>query len=162
MKRIKEGPGGRVRGFEVVSAFADKGVRLPDRHTAGSAGYDFFLVEDVTIPPFGTESKPVIVPTGLKAYMPEDEVLMCYPRSSAGIRRNLIMANTVSIIDSDYYGNAENEGHIYIALRNLSDQTVHLKKGESVVQGIFSRFLLVDGDSATKVRTGGIGSRSSA
>lgn len=160
MEKRKNGTEGKVRGFEVVSAFEGRGVRLPDRHTAGSAGYDFFLVEDVTIPPFEAERKPTVVPTGLKAYMLEDEVLMCYPRSSAGIRRNLIMANTVSIIDSDYYGNAENEGHIYIALRNLSDRTVHLKKGESVVQGIFSKFLRADGDSATKVREGGIGSRS--
>ena len=101
----------RLRGFEVVSSFEDKGVILPTRSTVGSAGYDIRVLcdEPVIIAPHTTH----IFDTGIKAYMQEDEVLMVYVRSSIGIKRHLCLANNVGIIDSSYYENPTNYGSSY-------------------------------------------------
>ena len=88
----------RLRGFEVVSSFEDKGVILPTRSTVGSAGYDIRVLcdEPVIIMPHTTH----IFDTGIKAYMQEDEVLMVYVRSSVGIKKHLRLANSTGIIDA--------------------------------------------------------------
>ena len=79
-------------------------------------------------------------------------------RSSMAIKRHLALVNSTGIIDSDYYNNEENEGHIMIALLNYGKETVSLEKGERVAQGIFSKYLITNDDDATGIRTGGIGS----
>ncbi|HEY8436788.1 MAG TPA: dUTP diphosphatase [Haloplasmataceae bacterium] len=144
----------KTRGFEVVSGFEDRVVALPKRQTAGSAGYDFYAIEDVEIQP----NELVFVKTGLKAYMPKDEVLEIYIRSSMATQRGLILINAVGIIDSDYYNNPQNEGHILIPLYNLSKEVQRIKKGERIAQGIFKKYLKVDGDVESGVRQGGFGS----
>ena len=65
----------RCRGFEVVKGYEDKGINLPVRKTAHSAGYDVEAAEDIVIPMFTPGCKPTLIPTGLKAYCMEDE---CY------------------------------------------------------------------------------------
>ena len=72
----------KIRGFEIAKGFEDKGINLPIRKTKGSAGYDFEVAEDVVVPKFEKGQKPTIIKTGVKAYMPEDEVLYLYGRSS--------------------------------------------------------------------------------
>jgi len=79
-------------------------------------------------------------------------------RSSMAIKRHLALVNSTGIIDSDYYNNEDNEGHIMIALLNYGKETVSLEKGERVAQGIFSKYLITNDDDATGIRTGGIGS----
>ncbi len=141
-----------MRGFELVSTI--EGGTIPTRSTSASAGYDVTVIETATIKPGQTH----IFATGVKAFMQTDEVLSLHVRSSIGIKRGLILSNITGIIDSDYYNNQSNEGHIMVALRNTSDQSVTVEAGERVCQAIFSKYLVATNDDATKLRTGGIGS----
>ncbi|MDY3973348.1 dUTP diphosphatase [uncultured Veillonella sp.] len=143
-----------IRGFEVVSAFEDKDIALPRRKTTESAGYDIECAEAVTIEP----GEMKLVPTGLKAFMNFDEYLAIHIRSSMAIKRHLMLSNSTGIIDSDYYNNEENEGHILIALYNFGQDTVQIERGERVAQGIFSKYLVANNDDATGIRVGGFGS----
>ena len=145
---------GRYRGFEICSGYEDKAV-LPARGSSGSAGYDFSTVEDVTIKPMSYSG---VIPTGVKAYMMDGEVLQMYPRSSLFKRHNVIFVNSVGIIDSDYYNNKDNEGNIGVLLFNLSDKEVTIPAGTRVAQGVFTIYLTADGDTVDTERTGGIGS----
>ena len=104
----------RLRGFEVVKGYEDKGINLPVRKTAHSAGYDVEAAEDITIPMFTPGCKPTLIPTGLKAYCQEDECYLLLNRSS-GPKKGFLMANSVGLIDSDYYGNPDNDGHFYFS-----------------------------------------------
>ena len=153
----------KIRGFEVCSSFAD--INLPKRSTARSAGYDFEAAEDITVPSIwkmalkGSENiKPTFIKTGVKAYMQEDEALFLYNRSSNPGKKGLVMANSVGVVDSDYYNNADNEGHIMFAFYNFFPVDVTIKKGERIGQGVFKKFLKADGDDANAIRTGGFGS----
>ena len=113
-----------IRGFEVVSAFEEQNINLPTRKTTESAGYDIECAEAVTLEP----NQVVLVPTGLKAFMAYDEYLAIHIRSSMAIKRKLALVNSTGIIDSDYYNNEENEGHIMIALLNFGNEPVTLEK----------------------------------
>jgi dUTP pyrophosphatase len=149
----------KVRGFEVVADWArthkDLPVTLPHRGTKQSAGYDFHSLLHRNIMPGAT----VAFETDVKAYMQPDEVLHLYPRSSMGITRGLVIANTIPTIDSDYYGNKNNDGHIVIFLRNTSNENVSIKSGERIAQGIFSKFLTADNkEDDLPERVGGVGS----
>ncbi len=141
------------RGFELVSAYTDKNL-LPKRETTHAAGYDLKVAEPVTIKP----GEIKLVPTGVKAYMQAGEVLFLFDRSSNPRKKGLVLINSVGVIDGDYYGNPDNEGHIFAQMKNISDQSVVLEPLERIVQAVFVPFLLVDGDQADGVRTGGFGS----
>lgn len=144
--------------FEVVSDFKDKDVTLPKRGTGYSAGYDFYAVEDEVLPPNMTE--PIIVPTGIKVELGTEEYLQIHIRSSLGIKHGIYLANTTGIIDSDYYNNEDNEGHIMVALMNRSNKGLQILKGDRLVQGIISEYQVVEGDNYGEgdTRAGGIGS----
>ena len=131
---------------------------MPKRSTKNSAGYDFFNPERVEIPPYKIGDNPVMVKTGVKAYMMADEVLLLYNRSSNPKKKKLVIPNSVGVIDSDYYNNEDNEGEMAFTFYNLSDETVVLEKGDKLGQGLFQKYLLTDDDSADGVRNGGFGS----
>ena len=118
----------KVRGFEVAKGFEDKSINLPIRKTKYSAGYDIEAAEDIVIPSFKKGMAPTLVKTGIKAYMQDDEVLMLYNRSSNPKKKGLILANSVGVIDKDYYGNPDNDGHIMFAFFNVKDVDVEIKK----------------------------------
>ena len=104
---------------------------------------------------------PVLVPTGIKAYMQEDEYLQLTNRSSNPLKHFLVLPNGVGIVDSDYYGNPNNEGHIYFQLLNFGLGDKEIKKGDRIGQGIFLPFLKADGEedlTQMNERTGGFGS----
>ncbi len=143
-----------LRGFEVITAYEDKDISLPIRKTTESAGYDIASAEDIVLEP----GKMTLVPTGLKAFMGIGEYLAIFIRSGISIRNSLMLVNGAGIIDSDYYNNEENEGHILIAMFNAGNEPFTINKGDRVAQGIFMNYLLVADDEATGVRTGGIGS----
>ena len=143
----------RVRGFEVVSRM-ETPVQLPTRGSIHSAGYDICAVDNCAIEP----KQSVFIRTGIKAYMPPDEYLDLRVRSSLGIKRQLMLATGASVIDSDYYNNEENEGEIMVVLYNYGDETQTIAAGERIVQGIFTKYFLIDNDDTTKERTGGTGS----
>lgn len=150
----------RSRGFEVVKEYKDKNINLPERKTKFSAGYDIEVAEDIVIPKFVPGAKPTLIPTGLKAYMEDDEVLYLYNRSSNPKKKGLVLANSVGVVDKDYYDNPENEGHIMFAFYNIKDEDIEIKKGEAIGQGVFAKYLVTDDDVAEGIRTGGFGSTS--
>lgn len=148
----------KIRGFEVAKGFEDKGINLPIRKTKYSAGYDIEAAEDVIIPSFKKGINPTLVKTGLKAYMQDDEMLLLYNRSSNPKKKGLILANSVGVVDKDYYGNVDNDGHIMFAFYNIKDEDVEIKKGEAIGQAIFQKYLVTDSDNAQGERIGGFGS----
>ncbi len=149
-----------TRGFEIAKGFEDKDINLPIRKTRCSAGYDFEAAEDTIIPSFKRGSAPTLIKTGIKAYMQDDEVLYLYNRSSNPKKKGLILANSVGVVDADYYGNSDNDGHIMFAFYNTRDEDVEIKKGEAIGQGVFMKYLIADDDQAGGERTGGFGSTS--
>ncbi|WP_196594526.1 dCTP deaminase/dUTPase family protein [Pectinatus sottacetonis] len=144
------------RGFEILSSYKDKNIALPERKTAKSAGYDIATAEDVIL----KAGKVTIVSTGLKAYMNDDEYLGLHMRSGMSIKNALSFINGQGIIDADYYNNHQNEGHIMLAIMNHSEHDFFVKKGTRLAQGIFYKYLMIDGDTIDKgnLRQGGIGS----
>ena len=148
----------KIRGFEkVVEQFLPEGIiNLPKRATRLSAGYDFFAPEDIKLAP-GESTK---VATGIKAYMQPDEVLMLFPRSGLGFKYFVRLANTVGVVDADYYGNESNDGHIFVKIRNEGDNELFIPAGDAFAQGIFIKYLLTDDDSFDNgaERIGGEGS----
>ena len=128
-------------------------IILPQRATAGSAGYDFFANSDFTLAPM----ESIKIATGIRVKIEDGWFLQIFPRSSLGFKYRLRLDNTVGIIDADYY-NADNEGHIFIKMTNLGDKTLTVEKGKAFAQGIFTEFGITEDDQATSSRTGGFGS----
>jgi len=148
----------KIRGFEIVSEkfrkFPEQEIILPTRGSKNSAGYDFYSNENKVLNP----GEKHIFWTDVKAYMQEYEVLKIYIRSSLGIKKNLILANDVGIIDQDYYENQKNDGIIGVCLRNISEIPQNIEKGERIAQGIFEEYLISDNGNSEEKRKGGIGS----
>ena len=132
-----------------------KNIALPQRATAGSAGYDFYSPADFSIAP----GESIKIPTGIRVEMDQEWVLKCYPRSGLGFKYRLQLNNTVGIIDSDYFY-SDNEGHMFAKLTNdgREGKTVELAKGTGFMQGIFVEYGITGDDDATGVRNGGFGS----
>ncbi len=147
----------KQRGFEIAKGYEDKGIHLPRRSTRFAAAYDIEAAEDTLLPVYTPGIKPTLIPTGLKAYCEDDEYFMLLNRSS-GPKKGFLMANSIGIIDSDYYGNESNDGHFFFQYFNCSDHEILVKKGDVIGQVIFQKYLLVDDDAAVGVRTGGFGS----
>lgn len=143
-----------MRFFKVVKSYENKNISLPKRATKHAAGYDFEAAEDVILAP----GEIKLIPTGVKCLMPNNEALFVYPRSSLGIKKGLMMSNNVGVVDSDYYDNEQNEGHIMIPLYNFRDKEASIKKGERIAQGIFHQYFVVDDDQSGGMRQGGFGS----
>ena len=155
---LVKNPASRLRGFEVVSdAFRqhpEVAIQLPRRADAGSCGYDFYSPIDFVLNP----GEYLLIPTDIKAYMQQDEVLELNVRSNQG-KLAIEVADTISWIDASYYGNASNDGNIHIFLRNNGEEAYEVKRGDRVFQGKFSQYLLADEDAPLHtVRQGGLGS----
>ncbi len=164
------------RGFEICKGYEDKDVNMPIRKTRNAVGYDFEAVEDTVIPSiwksvlaniknvFKTENvaedyKPTLVKTGIKSYFGEDEVLILANRSSNPAKRGLILANSIGVIDSDYYNNSDNDGQIMYAFYNFFPFDVTIKKHDIIGQAYFQNFLIADNDNVlNETRKGGFGS----
>lgn len=152
------------RGFEMISqrqmnkdfeTDIEYEIKLPKRSTKESAGYDIFSPVDILLKP----NEEIKVPTGLKVHMQKGEVLLIFPRSGLGFKYYTRLANTIGVIDSDYI-NSDNEGHMWVKLRNEGDKDLFINQGDAFCQAIFMPFLLVDGDNFDdgKDRNGGFGS----
>ena len=154
-----------MRKFEYVERMLSTGYEvkepdfnLPVRKTSKSAGYDFECIETVVIPPYKTGDKPFLVPTGVKCKMQDDEYLMLVNRSSNPKKKNLVIPNSMGIIDADYYGNPDNDGEIMFAFWNMGTEPVTIEKGYAIGQGIFQKYYKTDDDNVTEERKGGFGS----
>lgn len=129
-------------------------IILPKRSTKYSAGYDFYSPISFILRP----GERKIIPTGIKVFMNDNEFLALYVRSSLGFKWDTRMCNQVGIIDADYYGNSDTDGHIFICLKNEGTEILEINKGDRFVQGIFTPYLIINNDSTTEIRDGGIGS----
>ena len=121
---------------------------LPTRSSKSTAGYDFHLIEDLTIKP----GEIIKVPTGIKSYFEEDETLLIIVRSKTGFKYNIRMVNQVGVIDADYYNNPDNEGHMFFKIQNEGTEEVTFKKGNAVVQGVFMKYLTTNSDLRTDIQ----------
>lgn len=161
----------KTRGFEIVTKYADQGIELPQRATKGSAGYDLAAAKTMIIPSIWKMAladnlkadnhilPSTLVPTGVKAYMPENEYLMLVNRSSNPLKNNLSLPNAIGIIDSDYYNNENNEGEIFVQLINYGLKDYTIQKGDRIAQGIFTPYFTTDVEAEMLGnRTGGFGS----
>ena len=173
--------------FEKVSRFADVDINLPQRKTADSAGYDMEVAEDIVVPSFfklfaalqdeydistvfnldnlamvtkRLKTKPTLVSTGMKCKLEPGTYLELSVRSSCPLKYWLILANSVGIIDADYYNNPDNEGEIFFQMINLSPYDIQLRKGDIIGQGIIKPYLTTEDDNASGQRIGGFGSTS--
>jgi dUTP pyrophosphatase len=178
-----------MRTFEFVSDYEAKGFTptLPQYQTRFAAAAEFYAAQDVVIPSiwrdfaknvylsvFNKSGKmniykkqekifdisPTLVHTGIKANMGEDEVLEIYTRSSNPKKLGLVLANSVGVIDADYYGNPENDGEIMFAFYNFKVTDVVIKAGTRIGQGMFKKVLRPEIGLSIKdsQRDGGFGS----
>lgn len=165
-----------MRRFEIVKRINNlSSVKKPQRSTSASAGYDFCSEDTVVVPSIwrqilklfiegmlvcdtNIKIKPTLIKTGIKACFEKDEVLKLYNRSSNPLKRGLILANGVGVVDSDYYNNLDNDGEIMFAFYNLFPFDITIEKGEKIGQGVFEKFLVTDDDEANGKRSGGFGS----
>lgn len=130
-------------------------IELPKRSTKYSAGYDIRSIETKTIKAHSS----MVIKTGIKASMNTDEVLYLYIRSSLGFKYDVSLSNCVGVIDSDYYNNVENEGHIMLKIINHGENDFNINIGDRVAQGVFMKYLTVDDEEEIKSkRVGGSGS----
>ena len=169
--------------FELISQFKDRFYLLPERATKFSAGYDFVVAQDTLVPALSNQfhlldknltspltitevadltkkykCRPTLVPTGVKAYIPEGQYLQISVRSSCPLKNWLILGNGVGIIDADYYNNPDNEGHIFFQIINLFPYDIVLCEGDKIGQGIFLPYNTTEQDAAENLRAGGFGS----
>ena len=131
-------------------------IVIPTRATKGSAGYDFVMPFDVELDTF----TDINIPTGIKCQIDNGYFLMIVPRSSMGFKNYLRLANTLGVVDSDFFDNKDNEGHIFAKIRveKTLEEPIRINRGERFIQGIFVPYGIVDNDSVTTERNGGIGS----
>lgn len=144
-----------MRFFEVIKDEFRKNsgdIKLPTRATEHSAGYDFYSPVEVTIQP----NEAAMIWTDVKAHMYYDNALILIPRSSMG-KQPIMIANTVGLIDSDYYGNESNDGNIGFRLLNLGTTPYEIKIGDRIGQGVFLKYGTVKDDNTTATRSGGFG-----
>ena len=146
----------KIRGFEIVvdekrKTTTDE-IILPTRGSSTAMAYDFYAPETYSVMP----NEIVKIWTDVKAYMQENECLIVNVRSSMGGK--FMLANTSGWIDADYYSNEGNDGNIGVFLKNISNETQTISKGDRIAQGAFFNFLVADNGNTNNIRTGGFGS----
>ena len=149
-----------MRRFEIAKGWENKGVKPPERKTKFAAGYDLCAAEDIVVPPYGADidQKPTLIPTGLKAIMNDDDMMLIISRGSTPIKHGLVLPNSIAVIDADYYENPDNDGHFYIQVLNIRSKPYVVKKGTAIAQAIFVKYLITNDDAGAGERLGGFGS----
>jgi dUTP pyrophosphatase len=116
--------------FPVRIRRLDSAVPLPAYQTPGAAGFDLASSADLTIAP-GTIA---LVPTGLVIQVPPGHCLGIFARSSTPLKKGLMVANGVGVIDQDYCGPAD---EVKIQVLNFTAAPVHVSRGDRIAQGLF-------------------------
>lgn len=163
-----------LKAIDILSTITEKADVLTDQEKLalatrvyteeGKAIVDFLKeeftmdIEEVKTLTKATNSKITLVPTGVKVKLKDNQKLELVMRSSSSLGAYLMMANSVGIIDADYYNNEDNEGHMFFQIINMSPFNIKLKKGDIIGQGIISTYDKTDDDQVDIVRIGGHGS----
>ena len=147
-----------MRAFELVKdehiKYNNKNITLPKRATLHSVGYDFYSPIDCEI----KAGKSELIWTNVKAKFNEDEGLILVVTSGMG-KNNVILANGLGLIESDYYGNESNDGNLGFRLYNFGEDSYKIKVGDKIGQGFFFKYFTTDNEEApTNIRKGGFGS----
>ena len=132
----------------------DAAAPLPSYQTAGAAGFDLASSVDMTIAP----GQITLVPTGLVIEAPKGHFLGIFARSSTPLKKGLIVANGVGVVDSDYSGPTD---EIKIQVMNVTSAPVDVKRGDRLAQGVlipFVRAEFEEVDAAVSKDRGGFGS----
>ena len=129
-------------------------VSLPEPATGHAAGFDLASAADIEIPPRSIR----LVGTGLVIAVPEGHFLGIFARSSTPLKRGLMVANGVGVVDADYCGP---DDEVKIQLLNFTDATIQVRTGDRLAQGIVLPAPRVDWDEVTEMNVptrGGFGS----
>jgi dUTP pyrophosphatase len=118
---------------------------VPRYETAGAAGFDLSASQDMTVLP----GEVTLVPTGLAIEVPPDTFLGIFARSSTPLKRGLMVANGVGVVDPDYCGPAD---EVKIEVYNFTARPVHIKAGDRIAQGILIPAIRVEWDEADSLR----------
>jgi dUTP pyrophosphatase len=132
----------------------DPAVPMPSYQTAGSAGFDLASSADMSIAP----GEIKLVPTGLVFAVPAGHFLGIFARSSTPLKRGLVVANGVGVLDSDYSGPTD---ELKMQLMNVTSAPVEIKRGDRLAQGVILPFIQAefeDAKSAAGPDRGGFGS----
>jgi dUTP pyrophosphatase len=132
----------------------DPTVALPKYHSAGAAAFDLASREPVTVAP----GEVRLVGTGLVVEVPRGHFLAVVARSSLPIKKGLLVANAIGIVDSDYCGP---EDEVKVEVYNFRDRPVEIARGERIAQGLILPAVRVEweeADEATSPSRGGFGS----
>lgn len=112
---------------------------LPVYQTSGAAGFDLAASETTTVAP----GQVTLVPTGLVIEVPEGHFLGIFARSSTPLKRGLMVANGVGIVDSDYSGPTD---EIKIEVYNFTNAEVTVMPGDRLAQGVLMPFVRAEWD----------------
>ena len=129
-------------------------VSLPEPATGHAAGFDLASAVDIEIPPRSIR----LVGTGVVIAVPDGHFLGIFARSSTPLKRGLMVANGVGVVDADYCGP---EDEVKIQLLNFTDATVQVRKGDRLAQGIVLPCPRVEWEEVTELSLptrGGFGS----
>ncbi len=129
-------------------------IPLPQYHTSESAGFDIAAGADAVVNP----GEVVKIPTGLVIEAPKGHFLLIAARSSLPLKKGLMMANGIGVVDPDYTGPND---EVHIIVYNFTSQSVEVKKGERLAQGIFLPVEQAQWEEVDQLREndrGGIGS----
>src|SRR3954465_3405526 len=104
-------------------------VPLPKYESPGAAGFDLAASQEVTVPPGGV----ALIPTGIVVEVPRGHFLGVFARSSTPLKRGLMVANGVGVIDEDYCGPRD---EIKIQVLNFTQSPVTVARGDRIAQGL--------------------------
>ncbi|MEO7189679.1 MAG: dUTP diphosphatase [Vicinamibacterales bacterium] len=132
-------------------------VELPAYQTEQAAGFDLASSVAMTV----EAGVVALVPTGLVIQMPAGHFLGVFARSSTPLKRGLMVANGVGIVDADYCGPAD---EIKIEVYNFTAAAVQIRPGDRLAQGVvlpFVRAQWEEVDRPSNPTRGGFGSTDS-
>jgi dUTP pyrophosphatase len=123
----------------------DSTVSLPSYGTSEAAGFDLAAAHDLVLAP----RQIALVRTGLVIAVPTGYFLAIFARSSTPLKRGLIVANGVGVIDSDYSGPAD---EVMIQVMNVTDSDVKIGRGDRLAQGIVLPVPRVTWEEVSEIR----------
>jgi dUTP pyrophosphatase len=123
----------------------DSTVPLPGYGTDEAAGFDLAAAHDLTIAP----GQVALVRTGLVIEVPTGYFLAIFARSSTPLKRGLLVANGVGVIDPDYSGPND---EVMIQVLNFTGAGVRVARGDRLAQGIVLPAPRVTWDEVSELR----------
>ena len=153
-KAVRKHTGDKYTNEEIKGLYEN--LPYPCRSTLHAGGYDFYAPYDFVLKPGET----IVVPTGYRVHMNNDEIFNLFVRSGTGFKYNVRLSNQVGIVDADYYGNENNEGHMFVSFTNHGKKDwENIGLESKMAQGIFMPYYITcDDNHSNNIRKYGFGS----